>query len=143
MQEGSRRNDMSDAQSSLGNSVSAGISNSAVRILRDYTGRGPTRARTTINRDSVMILFGDILTTGERKLSELGDGAAVLEMRHRYQQAMREELTSMVEAHLNRKVVAFMSANHLDPDLGVEVFVLEPLPDGHVEAAVGESSDTG
>jgi hypothetical protein len=27
-----------------------------------------------------------------------------------------------------RKVIGFMSDNHIDPDLAVEVFVLEPLP---------------
>jgi uncharacterized protein YbcI len=28
---------------------------------------------------------------------------------------------------MGRKVVGFMSDNHIDPDLAVEVFVLEPL----------------
>ena len=27
---------------------------------------------------------------------------------------------------VNRKVIAFMSQNHIDPDLAIEVFVLEP-----------------
>jgi uncharacterized protein YbcI len=117
---------MSDAHHSTGTSVAAAISNGAVRVLRDYTGRGPTQARTLINRDSVMILFGDTLTKGERKLAEVGDAAVVLQMRHRFQQAMREDLTSLVEGQLERKVVAFMSANHLDPDMAAEVFVLEP-----------------
>ena len=30
---------------------------------------------------------------------------------------------------MGRKVVGFMSDNHIDPDLAVEVFVLEPLPE--------------
>jgi hypothetical protein len=30
-----------------------------------------------------------------------------------------------------RKVIAFMSSNHIDPDLAVEVFVLEPQDDVH------------
>jgi hypothetical protein len=32
----------------------------------------------------------------------------------------------IVERQLHRKVIAFMSQNHIDPDLAVEVFVLEP-----------------
>jgi len=48
------------------------ISRRAVQLLRQYTGRGPTKARTVINHDSVMILMGDTLTTGERSLAESG-----------------------------------------------------------------------
>jgi hypothetical protein len=38
---------------------------------------------------------------------------------------MREDLVSIVERQLERRVIAFMSQNHIDPDLAVEVFVLE------------------
>jgi hypothetical protein len=34
-----------------------------------------------------------------------------------------------VEEISGRRVSAFMSANHLEPDLAVEIFVLEPLAD--------------
>jgi uncharacterized protein YbcI len=33
-----------------------------------------------------------------------------------------------IEELTGRKVIGFMSDNHIDPDLAVEVFVLEPLP---------------
>ena len=33
------------------------INNGAVRVLRDYTGRGPTKARSVIDHDSVTILL--------------------------------------------------------------------------------------
>jgi hypothetical protein len=39
---------------------------------------------------------------------------------------MRDELIEVVERELDRKVIAFMSDNHIDPDLAVEVFVLQP-----------------
>jgi uncharacterized protein YbcI len=39
---------------------------------------------------------------------------------------MRDDLVAIVERQLGRTVVAFMSQNHIDPDLAVEVFVLEP-----------------
>jgi uncharacterized protein YbcI len=107
-------------------SPSAEISRSAVQLLREYTGRGPTRVRTTINTDSVMVVMGDTLTKGERKLAERGKAQRVLDVRHEFQLVMREELVAMVERTLDRKVVAFMSDNHLDPDLAVEVFILEP-----------------
>jgi uncharacterized protein YbcI len=107
-------------------SPSAEISRSAVKLLREYTGRGPTRARTTINTDSVMIVLGDTLTKGERNLAENGKADRVRQVRHDYQLVMHEELVAAVESTLKRKVIAFMSDNHIDPDLGVEVFILEP-----------------
>jgi uncharacterized protein YbcI len=106
--------------------ANAAISDAAVRLLREYTGRGPTRSRTTINHDSVMILLGDTLTRGERKLVETGREERVLQVRHDFQMAMRDELVEAVEQNVERKVIAFMSQNHVDPDLAVEIFVLEP-----------------
>jgi len=107
-------------------SPSAEISRSAVQLLREYTGRGPTRARTTINTDSVMIVLGDILTKGERKLVDSGKAERVLAVRHDFQMVMREDLVALVERTLDRKVIAFMCDDHLDPELAVEVFILEP-----------------
>jgi uncharacterized protein YbcI len=107
-------------------SPNAKISTGAVQLLHDYTGRGPTKARTVINHDSVMILLADILTRGERRLVETGKATRVLELRHDYQTVMRDDLIRLVEDELDRKVIAFMSDNHIDPDMSVEVFVLEP-----------------
>jgi predicted naringenin-chalcone synthase len=50
----------------------------------------------------------------------------VIELRHDFQMVMREDLIGIVERQLERKVIAFMSQNHIDPDLAVEVFVLQP-----------------
>jgi uncharacterized protein YbcI len=74
-----------------------------------------------------MVLLGDTLTKGERKLVETGKGERVTRLRHDYQMVMRADLVDAVERILHRKVVAFMSTNHIDPDLAVEVFVLEPI----------------
>jgi uncharacterized protein YbcI len=118
-------------------SLTAHISRRAVQHLAEYTGRGSTHAHTVINHDSVMVLLGDVLTKGEHRLVEEGQADHVLETRRRYQRAMRDDLVSMVEDAVGRKVVAFMSDNHLNPDLAVEIFVLEPAggEDGHHVAA--------
>jgi uncharacterized protein YbcI len=102
------------------------INNGVVRVVREYTGRGPTRARSVIDDNSVTILLADTLTPGERSLAEGGRADSVLTTRHEFQRLMRDDLVKVVEDALDRKVVAFMSANHIDPDMGVEVFVLEP-----------------
>ena len=105
------------------------INNGAVRVLRDYTGRGATKARTVIDHKSVTILLSDTLTPGERRLADGGRAEHVLNNRHEFQRLMRDDLVKVVEDALDRKVIAFMSANHIDPDIGVEVFVLEPKAD--------------
>src|SRR3954447_18278954 len=110
--------------------ANAEISDAVVRMLHDYTGRGPTRSRTTINDDSVVVLVGDTLTRGERRLVETGREEQVLSLRHAFQLAMRDDLVAVVERATECKVTAFMSQNHIDPDLAVEVFVLEPQPKG-------------
>lgn len=107
--------------------VSAEISTATVQILSEYTGRGPTKAQTVMNKDSVLILLADTLTKGERSLVRMGMADHVLETRKRYQAAMREDLIGAVEINTGRKVIAFMSDNHVDPDMAAEVFVLEPI----------------
>jgi uncharacterized protein YbcI len=111
-------------------SPSAMISTATVQLLHEYTGRGPTKAKTIINEDLVTVLLADTLTKGERTLVETGNSDRVLELRHDYQVVMREDLVAVVERQLDRKVIAFMSQNHIDPDLAVETFVLEPVEAG-------------
>src|SRR5205807_6599497 len=53
------------------------ISRAMIRLTHEYTGRGPTRARTTINGTLVAIILEDTLTKGERTLLEAGQAGAV------------------------------------------------------------------
>ncbi len=107
--------------------LAAEISNTVVRALAETTGRGPTKAKTTIGDNGVFVVLQDSLTHGERTLSEAGQGQAVLDLRRRWQAVMEADVSRQVEELMGRKVVGFMSDNHIDPDLAVEVFVLEPL----------------
>jgi uncharacterized protein YbcI len=120
---------MSDPSGPHDGEVTAHISREMVRLLREYVGRGPTRARTTIGRDHVLILLGETLTKAEQTLAYNGHADNVLELRSLFQRVMRPTATEMVERATGRKVVAFMSDNHLDPDLSAEIFVLEPTKD--------------
>jgi uncharacterized protein YbcI len=69
----------------------------------------------------------DSLTRGEQTLADAGEGAAVLDLRRRWQRVMEANVSLEIEELTGRKVIGFMSDNHIDPDLAVEVFVLEPL----------------
>jgi uncharacterized protein YbcI len=106
------------------------ISDAVVRITAEYTGRGPTRARTTINGDWIFVTLSDTLTKGERKLAETGRLEFVREARRAYQDAMREEFVSEIEALTGRRVLAFLSDAHVDPDVAIESFYLSSDPGG-------------
>jgi uncharacterized protein YbcI len=111
------------------------ISNLIVRLLSDYTGRGPTRARTHFNENLITIVVQDLLTKGERSLIRDGKQDLVLETRRAYQQTMGADLTAGIEEITGRQVIAFLSANHLEPDLAIESFMLAPQTDGQPPAA--------
>jgi uncharacterized protein YbcI len=111
-------------------SKAAAISNMVVRLMSEYTGRGPTKARTHIHDDLVTVVLQDTLTKGERSLVSDDLDGLVLTMRKAFQSTMGHELVAGVEEILGRKVIAFMSDNHIDPDFAVEVFILSPHGDG-------------
>jgi uncharacterized protein YbcI len=100
--------------------VAAAISSAVVKLMREYTGRGPTKARTTVLRDT--------FTMGELSLLREGESELVLRTRKAYQNTMAAPLVAAVEEHSGRKVLAFLSDNHIDPDIAVESFVLVPQP---------------
>jgi uncharacterized protein YbcI len=107
--------------------LSAAISTAVVHMLAQRTGKGPTKAKTTLGENAVFVVLEDNLTRGERNLADAGEEAAVLDVRRRWQRVMREEMTSKVEELTGRRVVGFLSDNHIDPDIAVEVFMLDRL----------------
>ena len=109
--------------------LSAAISTATVQLVREYTGRGPTKAHTTIRDSVVLVMLEDTLTQGEHALVAHGRGDLVLMMRTEFQNAMREAAAETIGRLTGRTVVAMMSANHIAPDLGAEVFVLDAPPD--------------
>jgi len=109
-----------------GGSVNAAISNAVVKRTAEYTGRGPTRAQTIFRDDVIVVILKDTLTKGERSLVTNDRAEKVIELRGEFQAAMQAALRSDIEQLSGRKVIAFMSANHIDPDMGAELFILEP-----------------
>jgi uncharacterized protein YbcI len=130
-----------DTERQPGASMRSEISTAIVRMLREYTGRGPTKATTTIRDNVVLVMLEQALTKGEQVLVAKGRGENVLALRHEYQEAMREESSAKVAQLTGRNVTAMMSANHLDPDLGAEIYVLDRAPDHNGGARDDPSTD--
>jgi uncharacterized protein YbcI len=110
-------------------SVEAAISTAMVRLLRDYTGRGPTKARTTYTENLVVVVVADTMTKAERVLVDDGKRELVLQTRREFQDTMKNDIVGEVERLTGRSVFAFMSANHVDPDVGAEILLLNPRDD--------------
>ena len=113
-----------------GGALASAIANRVVQVLSEYTGRGPTRARAYVQDDLISVVVRDSLTKGERTL--VGDGKAeiVLGMRREFQETMRGDLVAGVEELTGREVIAFFSANHIEPDAALEAFLLAPRTEG-------------
>jgi uncharacterized protein YbcI len=111
---------------SEGGALTAAISQTVVRLMADAAGRGPTKARTTIDGDLIVVVLQNTLTSGERYLVGSDRAEHVLETRRGYQDAMSADCIASIEDLTGRTVSPFMSANHIDPDLAAEVFILKP-----------------
>jgi uncharacterized protein YbcI len=105
--------------------LSAAISNAVVHTFSEYTGRGPTKARTTVDGELVVVVLQDSMTKAERALVQDGKEDEVLRLRRAFQETMREDLVGAVERLTDRSVQAFMSANHTEPDTAAEIFLLD------------------
>ena len=105
--------------------LSADISSAVVRLFLKHTGRGPTKARTTIDADLVVVLMKDTMTTGEKSLVRAGKETDVLHLRRTFQETLRSELVETVEGLTDRSALSFMSSNNVDPDTAAMIFVLD------------------
>ena len=72
------------------------------------------------------MLMQDTLTRAEHSLVADGRGDRVLEMRHSFQEVMGPAMIDVVQQFTGREVIAFMSDNHINPDIASEIFVLAP-----------------
>jgi uncharacterized protein YbcI len=131
----------SPAEKLKGGALNAAISNAVVGLLRANVGKGPTKARTIHSDRFVLCVLEDTMTRAEQNLATHNKEDYVLGMRHALQETMQEEMTAVVEALTSRKVVAFMSANHLSPDFAAEVFVLDGPVTGEAKVDGSKSFD--
>jgi len=104
----------------------AQISTGLVQLHSRYYGKGPTKAKTHMVNDTVISILRGGFTTVERTMIDQGRLAAVHEMRRTFQEVMEEQFTGVVQEATGRTVIAYMSQVHTNPDLAVEIFVLEP-----------------
>lgn len=109
-----------------GGELNAAITRELVRIHTAAIGRGPRKSYSFHSGDTLITVMLGVLTRAEQTLVSFDEGDAVLAMRRLSQRAMAEEMKTVVARLTEREVLAFMSDNHLNPDMAVQVFVLAP-----------------
>lgn len=104
----------------------AAISNGLAHLHMRFYGRGPAQVKTHVIEDLVVCVLWNGFTTVERTLLSRGEGQAVEAFRRTFHETMEEQFTEVVEEAIGRSVCAYMSQVHVNPDVAVEMFMLEP-----------------
>lgn len=129
-----------DTHSTHGDVLTA-ISDGMVALLKEFYGRGPTRAKSYYEDDLVVCILRGGFSRVEQTLLDGGRGPAVIRQRMEFQELMRDRFVAVIEGATGRRVIGFMSGNQQHPDMMCEVFILAPtdLVD-HGETAAGGSA---
>lgn len=116
---------MLDSKPLSGGELNAAVTREVIRVQSENHGRGPKKAFSFHNGNVLTTVLEDLLTPAELRLAGNGESDAVLQMRRLYQKSMAPELKRSIEEITGCKVTALMSDNHLEPDMAVEVFILD------------------
>ena len=104
----------------------AQISTTIVGILRDHYGRGPMKAKTYAIDDIVVcVMRGSGFTPLEQTIMDSGEPQRVIDMREDFQRVMANRYREAIEELTGRKVRAFLSQAHVDPDITMEIFFMD------------------
>jgi uncharacterized protein YbcI len=114
-----------EPQALSGGMLLAEITNRIVSFMREHYGRGPLKAKTYVLDNLVVCVLSDGFTAIEKTMMESGEPERVLDMRREFQRLMKIRYSQMIEELTGRKVLAFLSQAHVDPDVTIEVFLMD------------------
>jgi uncharacterized protein YbcI len=107
------------------------ISTRIVAILREHYGRGPMKAKTYALDDIIVVVMrGSGFTPLEKTIMDSGQPERVVSMRHDFQHMMTKRFTETIEELTGRKVLAFLSQAHVEPDITMEIFFIDGALEG-------------
>ncbi|MGB0093894.1 MAG: Na-translocating system protein MpsC family protein [Solirubrobacteraceae bacterium] len=113
----------------IGGKLLAEITNRIVSLMREHYGRGPIKAKTYVLDNLIVCVLSDGFTAIERTMMEGGESERVLDMRRDFQRLMKVRYSEMIEQLTGREVLAFLSQAHVEPDLTIEMFLMDgPVP---------------
>jgi uncharacterized protein YbcI len=101
------------------------ISNAVVQLHREHYGKGPTRAKTYIMDDLVVVVMRGGSTRLEETLTRAGEAERVRNIRQAFQDSLHNVFVQRIEELTGQRVEAFLSQSTMEPDVSVELFLLE------------------
>jgi uncharacterized protein YbcI len=102
------------------------LSDEFVRLVKQYTGRGPAKAYTLLGHDHLVTFFRNTMTDTEQALTEHGQADFASQIRDVIHATMRTEVEAIVEKLTGRKVLVVLADHSAEPDVGLLACVLEP-----------------
>jgi uncharacterized protein YbcI len=104
------------------------ISGEMVARQKRFWGKGPKNVKSYIIDDLVLIVMRGGLTVAERTMVDFGQHDLVRQFRQVFENEMTSELSQMIEQLAKRKVLTYQSQILFDPDVVIEIFVLDATP---------------
>jgi uncharacterized protein YbcI len=117
--------DVDSGQGERPHSVRAEISNAMVGLMKDFYGKGPTKAKTFLNDNYVFCVMEGGLTRNEETLIQRGHEDLVRNYRLRFQEAMEEPTVEAIQRITGRSVIGYHSQIVFNPERAFEIFVLD------------------
>ena len=112
------------------------ITDAMVALHERYHHRKPVTAKTLMLGDDLLAcVMGGVYTDVEQTMIELQRTPIVQETRSIFQEAMQQRFISVVERICGRNVLAFVSNQHVGPDMEIELFILRPSSQDAPEGA--------
>jgi uncharacterized protein YbcI len=111
-----------------GDELLSAVTEAMVALHERYYHRVPVTAKTQMLGDDLLAcVLGGVYTDVEKTMIELQRSTVVQETRSAFQNAMQHKFIARVEGLSGRGVLAFISNQHVGPDMEIELFMLAPL----------------
>jgi uncharacterized protein YbcI len=106
-------------------SLLSAISREIVTAMKQYYGRGPSRAKSYLIDDLLFVVMRGGITVAEETMLEAGEADTVRAFRQRFENVMAKRLVGTIEQLTERVVVNYQSQVLFDPDVLIEMFVFD------------------
>ena len=111
-----------------GEALLLAVTDAMVAFHERYHHRAPVTAKTTLLGDDLLAcVLGGVYTDVEKTMIELQQTTVVQETRSAFQTAMQHKFIAAVERLSGRDVLAFISNQHVGPDMEIELFMLKDI----------------
>jgi uncharacterized protein YbcI len=125
-----------------GQSLLRRISTAMAAMQKSAFGKGPTSVKSYMFDDILLIVMRDGLTVAEKTMLGFGEADLVRHFRQQFENDMTGRIGEMIEQLTERKILTYQSQVMFDPDVIVEIFVLDRnVYDSPFAAAEAEFDD--